>query len=258
MATLNAPIRDWAAQRVWIIGASTGIGKSLAEALLAKGARVAVSARRAAVLDEAFAGQQRAIRIPLDLTDSAAVSSGLAHVEASWGGVDLVVIMAGTYHAIRAWELTEALIRDTMQVNVYGVMNASAMMTQYFLKQGSGHLSIVSSVAGYRGLPKALVYGPSKAAMINFAETLYIDLSEKGIGVSVICPGFVRTPLTAGNTFNMPHLIEPEEAAQQMIAGYERGDFEIHFPRAFTRQLKFLRLLPYRWYFKLVKKSTGL
>jgi short-subunit dehydrogenase len=258
VATLNTPIRDWANQRVWIIGASTGIGKSLADALLAKGARVAVSARRAQVLDEAYAQQSRALRVPLDLTDAAAVAKGLDDIVATWNGVDLVIVMAGTYHAIRAWELTDALVRETMQVNVYGVMSASALLTQYFLKQGSGHLSVVSSVAGYRGLPKALVYGPSKAAIINFAETLYIDLSEKGIGVSVVNPGFVRTPLTAGNTFNMPHLIEPEEAARQMILGYERGDFEIHFPRAFTRQLKFLRLLPYKWYFKLVKRSTGL
>jgi short-subunit dehydrogenase len=258
VASLNAPLRDWPNTRVWIIGASTGIGKSLADALLAQGARVAVSARRAEVLEQAFSNQTNALRLPLDLTDSEAVSRGLGHVVASWGGVDLVIIMAGTYQSVRAWELTDQLVRDTMQVNVYGVMSASALLTKHFLKQGTGHLSIVSSVAGYRGLPKALVYGPSKAAMINFAETLYLDLSEKGIGVSVVNPGFVRTPLTAGNTFNMPHLIEPEEAAAQMIAGYERGDFEIHFPRAFTRQLKFMRLLPYRWYFKLIKRSTGL
>jgi short-subunit dehydrogenase len=258
MSTLNPPIRDWPSQRVWIIGASTGIGKSLAEALLAKGARVAVSARRAEVLEQAFSAHANALRLPLDLTDADAVGRGLDQVVGAWAGVDLVIIMAGTYSSIRAWELTSELIRETMQVNVYGVMNASALLTQHFLKQRAGHLSIVSSVAGYRGLPKALVYGPSKAAMINFAETLYIDLSEKGIGVSVVNPGFVRTPLTAGNKFNMPHLIEPEEAAAQMIAGYERGEFEIHFPRAFTRQLKLLRILPYRWYFKLIKKSTGL
>jgi short-subunit dehydrogenase len=258
LATLNPPIRDWSQQRVWIIGASTGIGKSLADAMLEKGARVAVSARRAQVLEEAFAKHANALRVPLDLTDAPAVAKGLNDVATAWGGVDLVVIMAGTYRAIRAWELTDELVRETMQTNVYGVMSASALLTQFFLKQGSGHLSIVSSVAGYRGLPKALVYGPSKAAVTNFSETLYIDLSEKGIGVSVVHPGFVRTPLTAGNNFDMPHLIEPEEAAREMIRGYERGDFEIHFPKAFTRQLKLLRMLPYSLYFKLVKRSTGL
>ncbi len=258
MATLNPPIRDWARQRVWIIGASTGIGKALADALLAKGARVAVSARTALTLDVAFATQPNALRLPLDITDGKSLAAALDSIHQRWGGLDLGIVMAGTYRAIRAWELNEEAIRNMMQTNVYGAMNASALLTQYCLKQGSGHVSIVASVAGYSGLPKAMVYGPSKAAMINFAETLYIDLSEKGIGVTVVNPGFVKTPLTAGNDFKMPHLIEPEEAASEMIKGYEAGDFEIHFPRAFTRQLKLLRLLPYSQYFKLIKKSTGL
>jgi NAD(P)-dependent dehydrogenase (short-subunit alcohol dehydrogenase family) len=255
---LNPPIKDWSKQRVWIIGASTGIGKSLALDLLSRGARVAVSARRAEALDEAFASHENALRLPLDMTDNAQVVNALSTVDKEWGGLDLGVVMAGTYRAIRAWDLDDAAIRDMMQTNVYGAMNASALLGKQFLKQGAGHLSVVSSVAGYRGLPKALVYGPSKAAMINFAETLYLDLSEKGIGVSVVNPGFVRTPLTAQNEFKMPHLIEPEEAAREMIAGYEGGEFEIHFPRAFTRQLKFMRHLPYSLYFKLIKRSTRL
>ena len=258
MSTLNPPIRDWSKQRVWIIGASTGIGKALADALLAKGACVAVSARRAEVLEQAFGQQSRTLRLPLDITDNQAMAAALDSIHQSWGGLDLGVIMAGTYSAMRAWDLHDEAIRNMMQTNVYGAMNASALLSKYFLNQGTGHVSIVSSVAGYRGLPKALVYGPSKAAMINFAETLYMDLSEKGIGVSVVNPGFVKTPLTAGNDFKMPHLIEPEEAAASMIKGYEAGDFEIDFPKAFTRQLKFLRLLPYGIYFKLIKKSTGL
>lgn len=258
MATLNPPIRDWAHQRIWIIGASTGIGKALADALLAKGAKVAVSARTEKTLDEAFAAQPNALRLPLDIADGKSVAAALSSIHDSWGGLDLGIVMAGTYRAIRAWELNEEAIRNMMQTNVYGAMNASALLTQYFLTQGSGHVSVVASVAGYSGLPKAMVYGPSKAAMINFAEALYIDLSEKGIGVSVVNPGFVKTPLTAQNDFKMPHLIEPEEAASEMIKGYEAGDFEIHFPRAFTRQLKLLRLLPYSQYFKLIKKSTGL
>jgi NAD(P)-dependent dehydrogenase (short-subunit alcohol dehydrogenase family) len=255
---LNPPIKDWSNQRVWIIGASTGIGKALAENLLARGARVAVSARRAQALEEAFSANANALRLPLDMTDSAQLVSALLAIEQAWGGLDLGIVMAGTYRAIRAWDLDDAAIRDMMQTNVYGAMNSSALLGKQFLKQGAGHVSIVSSVAGYRGLPKALVYGPSKAAMINFAETLYLDLSEKGIGVSVVNPGFVRTPLTAQNEFKMPHLIEPEEAALEMVAGYEKGEFEIHFPRAFTRQLKFMRHLPYSLYFQLIKRSTGL
>ncbi len=258
MSTLNPPIRGWSKQRVWIIGASTGIGKALADALLAKGARVAVSARRAGLLDSAFGEQPNVLRLPLDIADSATMRNALAQIDSTWGGLDVGIVMAGTYRAVRAWELDDAAIHDMMQTNVYGAMNASALLSQQFLRQGSGHISIVSSVAGYRGLPKALVYGPSKAAMINFAETLYLDLSEKGIGVSVVTPGFVKTPLTAQNDFKMPYLIEPDQAAAEMLKGYEAGAFEIDFPRAFTWQLKLMRLLPYKLYFKLIKKSTGL
>jgi short-subunit dehydrogenase len=124
-------------------------------------------------------------------------------------------------------------------------------------KQGSGTLALVSSVAGYRGLPKSLVYGPTKAAIINLAEALYLDLRPRGIGVCVVNPGFVRTPLTAQNDFHMPALISPEEAAREIVAGLARGAFEIHFPRRFTRVLKLLRVLPYRWYFAAVRRAVS-
>ena len=120
------------------------------------------------------------------------------------------------------------------------------------LARGSGHISLVGSVAGYRGLPNSLAYGPTKAALINLAETLYLDLHPKGIGVSLVNPGFVRTPLTAGNAFDMPALISPEEAAQAMLQGWARGDFELHFPKRFTLWMKALRLLPNRLFFSLV------
>ena len=124
--------------------------------------------------------------------------------------------------------------------------------------QGERHDRLVSSVAGYRGLPKSLVYGPTKAALINLTETLYLDLHPKGLGVCVVMPGFVKTPLTAQNDFRMPALIEPDEAAREIVAGLERGDFEIHFPRRFTGWLKLMRLLPYRLYFPAIRRMTGL
>ena len=126
------------------------------------------------------------------------------------------------------------------------------------LEQGAGAIGIVASVAGYRGLPKALIYGASKAAVINFTESLYLDLEPKGIGVYLISPGFVKTPLTDSNEFKMPALISAEEAAGAILKGLRQGRFEIHFPKRFTLLLKFLQLLPYRWYFALVHKSTGL
>jgi len=120
------------------------------------------------------------------------------------------------------------------------------------------HLSLVSSVAGFRGLPQSLAYGPTKAALINLAETLYMDLADSHVGVSVINPGFVETPLTAQNAFKMPALLSPAQAAKEVVSGWERGEFEIHFPKRFTLWLKAMRHLPYMAYFAAVRRSTGL
>ena len=124
------------------------------------------------------------------------------------------------------------------------------------LHQGYGHISLLASVAGFRGLPQSLAYGPTKAALINLAETLYLDLSTKGIGVSLVNPGFVETPLTSQNEFHMPALIQPEQAAQAMLRDWAKGRFEIHYPKRFTLWLKLMRVLPYRWYFYLVRRAT--
>jgi short-subunit dehydrogenase len=126
------------------------------------------------------------------------------------------------------------------------------------LKQGAGGIGIVASIAGLRGLPQALIYGPSKAALINLCESLYLDLRPRGIGVYLVNPGFVETPLTAGNDFAMPALISASTAAAELLRGLERGEFHIHFPKRFTNWLRLLRLLPYHWYFWLVHKATGL
>ncbi|MGZ5049072.1 MAG: SDR family NAD(P)-dependent oxidoreductase [Usitatibacter sp.] len=147
--------------------------------------------------------------------------------------------------------------RAIVETNLMGFFNVLGAAVPTLLKQGEGNIVLVSSVAGYRGLPKSLVYGPTKAAIINLGETLYLDLRPKGIGVCVVNPGFVKTPLTAQNDFKMPALISPEEAAAEILAGLERGEFEIHFPRRFTRVLRMLRLLPYSLYFPAIRRLTG-
>jgi short-subunit dehydrogenase len=172
--------------------------------------------------------------------------------------VDLVLVVAGTHQEMRAWELTAAAARALLETNLHAPIGAVAAVLPGLLAQGRGALGIVSSLAGYRGLPKALVYGASKAALINFTETLYLDLRPKNLGVYLINPGFVKTPLTDKNQFRMPHLITADEAADAILAGLARGDFEIDFPKAFSRQLKILRLLPYRLYFAVVRRATGL
>ena len=148
--------------------------------------------------------------------------------------------------------------RSLVETNLIGALNASAVLVPAFCRSSHGAIAIVSSVAGYGGLPSSLVYGATKAALINFAETLYLDLAPRGIGVYLVNPGFVKTPLTDRNEFKMPALISAKEAAKEMIEGFENGKFEIHFPKRFTLWLKLLRLLPYRIYFPLVHKFTGL
>ena len=255
---LNPPLPPWPDCRIWVIGASTGIGAATAKAMLAAGARVALSARKADLLAEVAGGNSRALIEPLDYTESTQVAAAWERVRAAWGGIDLVLIVAGSHAEIRAWELTEANAMALLKTNLHGVIGTTATVLPALLAQGRGALGIVASVAGYRGLPKALIYGASKAALINFTETLYLDLHPRGFGVYLINPGFVRTPLTDKNEFKMPHLISAEEAAASLIKGLDAGDFEIDFPKAFTRQLKLLRLLPYRWYFALIRRSTGL
>jgi short-subunit dehydrogenase len=259
---LNPPLPAWHDARVWVIGASYGIGAAVAVALLARGAHVALSARSADKLRD-VAGDPAATRgaaliEPLDFTDAAAVATAWHRVHAALRRIDLVLIVAGTHREVRAWELTDAESRALMEVNLHGPIGTVAAVVPGLLAQGRGAIGIVASLAGYRGLPKALVYGASKAALINFAETLYLDLRPRNLGVFLINPGFVKTPLTDRNEFRMPHLISAEDAADEIIRGLERREFEIHFPKAFSRQLRFLRHLPYRLYFAAVRRATGL
>jgi short-subunit dehydrogenase len=253
---LNPPIVSWSGQRVWIIGASQGIGAAVARKLLAAGARVALSARRREPLDAIAAGQD-ALVLPLDVVDPARVHDAAAQLRNAWNGFDLALIVAGTHVEMRAqsWDLARA--RSLLDVNLTGVLNCLDAILPQLLQQGRGGVGIVSSVAGYVGLPKALIYGPSKAALINLAESLYGDLHPRGCGVYLINPGFVDTPLTRKNDFRMPALISADEAADATLHGLAAGRFEIHYPKRFTRLLKLLRVLPYPLQFWAVRKVTG-
>jgi NADP-dependent 3-hydroxy acid dehydrogenase YdfG len=255
--SLNPPIPIWTGRRVWLIGASTGIGRATAELLYAKGAKVIVSARNAEALS-AFAAQYPGLQaLVLDATDEAAVQAAARQLLAL-GPLDLMMYCAGTYAAQRAQDMQLHDIAHHVQVNYMGAIYSIAAVLPSMLAAKHGHISLVSSVAGFRGLPKSLAYGPTKAALINLAETLYIDLHDEGLGVSVVNPGFVQTPLTAQNTFHMPALISPAQAAIEIVAHWEKGRFEIHFPKRFTRWMKLLRILPYTAYFKAVSRFTGL
>ncbi|QYF94392.1 SDR family NAD(P)-dependent oxidoreductase [Massilia sp. PAMC28688] len=255
---MNPGIDDWAGKRVWVIGASTGIGEATAHLLVDGGALVAFSARSLDKLLATTASAPRALALPLDVTDPASVAAVCQRLVAQWGGIDLVLVVAGGYNEMRADSFDLAAAHGLIDLNLRGVFNCLAPVLPVLLRQGSGGIGIVSSVAGYSGLPKALVYGPTKAALINLAESLYLDLHPRGIAVYQICPGFVDTPLTRNNDFRMPSLMTAQEAAEQLVAGIERGHFHIHFPRRFTNGLRLARLLPYRLYFWLIRKVTGL
>lgn len=250
---MNPKILDWAGKRVWLVGASSGIGAALAQALAAQGARLALSARR---LDKLQAhGIEGALLLPCDSLDSAGLMAARATLMDAWGGIDLVVYLAGDYEPMSAADFDLARAEQIVAVNFTGAMRLAAAVLGDL--QPGGGIAFVSSVAGYRGLPKALAYGPGKAALIHFAECLHLDLEPRNVGVWAINPGFVSTRLTAKNDFAMPSLQTPEQAAQAIIEGFRQGSFEIHFPKRFTCVLKLLSKLPYRLYFPLIRRITG-
>ena len=256
--SLNPRITDWNGRVVWLVGASSGIGLATAQQLHARGAKVIVSARNAAAIAAFEAAHADSLGIALDATDRDAMSSAAERIVARYGRLDMALYCAGHYAALRAtaFDLDQMLRHD--KVNYVGALYLLDAVLPVLLRQKSGHISLVASVAGYRGLPNALAYGPTKAALINLAQTLYLDLQPQGIGVSVICPGFVETPLTAQNEFKMPALIQPEDAACEMLAGWAAGEFEIHFPKRFTRFLKALSHLGDGLYFNAIRRVTGL
>jgi len=251
----NQPITDWAGKRVWIVGASSGIGAALARHLSERGAVLALSARRAEPLQVLLQNApDGSLALPMDVTDEASVKTTVSTLSNHWEQIDLVVWLAGTYTPMRAQSFDLPAARAVMEANIMGPLNGLAALLPRMLASGHGGIALVSSVAGYRGLPKSLVYGPSKAALTNLAESLYVDLSATNIGVWVINPGFVETPLTAQNDFKMPALISTDEAAKAIIEGFASGSFEIHFPKRFTLLLKFMQWLPYRLYFAAVSR----
>jgi len=254
---LNPPITDWQGRSVWLIGASSGIGLATAKALHAAGARVVVSARNAELLQQFVDTHPGTQAVVLNVSDSVAMAEAAKYVQAQQG-LDVVMYCAGYYQAMRATEYSLSEMLRHLDVNYTGALRVLDAVLPTLVAQGSGHLSFISSVAGFRGLPRSLAYGPTKAALINLAEALYYDVTTHGVGVSLINPGFVETPLVADNDFPMPALITPETAASEILKGWRKGEFHIHFPKRFTRVLLLLRLLPYRWYFALVRRGTGM
>ncbi|SCK26056.1 SDR family oxidoreductase [Vogesella sp. LIG4] len=256
--SFNPRLRNWQGRHVWLIGAGHGIGAALAHQLRAAGALLALSGRNEAALRAVAADDAHCLVLPLDVTREQDWLQARGQLLQRWPHIDLVVMLAGDYAAVRAWQLTPELARHMVEVNLLGVMYGTAAVVPALLHQQHGSIALVASAAGWVGMPNGLVYGATKAAVNHFAQTLYLDLRPRGIGVHVVNPGFVATRLTARNDFAMPALISAEQAASAILAGLARGDFDIHFPRRFSLLLKLAAHLPYRLYFWLAHRVTGL
>jgi short-subunit dehydrogenase len=215
---------------------------------------VAISARSADKLDALQAASKTMAAFPLDVTDEPAVAECYKQIESKDGPVDLVVISSGTWDVVTPPDLDPHVFKKAMEVNFMGVINVLAKVVPDMMKRGKGQIAIISSVAGYRGLPKAAAYGSTKAALINLAESLHPELAESGVTLSIVNPGFVDTPMTAVNEFPMPFLMPVDEAAERLLKGLERKHYEITFPRRFTWIMKLLRLLPNVVYLWLVRR----
>lgn len=245
------------AERVWIIGASYGIGRALALELAGRGDTVIASARSAdklVSLEEQGAGRIRAM--PLDVTDHAAVQEAMAAIEAEHGGLDTAVLNAGTHRPTSARSFKASELRVLVELNLMGTANALEAVMPGMIRRRGGRIAIVASLVGYRGLPTAAYYGASKAALINMAESLRFDLEAAGVRLQLVNPGFVRTPLTDRNDFPMPFLISAEEAARHIARGLAGDRFEIPFPWQLVWMMKLARLLPYALYFPMVGRRT--
>lgn len=241
----------------FITGASSGIGAALTGRCLTQGDRVSAAARRADRLDQLGAGHENFLGLPCDVTDANALSGAVTTAIDTLGPVDCAILNAGIYVPQDTKAIDPAEYARHMDVNYMGVVNALPPLIDSMLARKRGQIAIVSSVAGWRGLPRAAAYGPTKAALISLAESMTFDLAPRGIDIKVICPGFVETESTAVNDYDMPGLISAEKAASEILAGLRTDQFIIQFPKHFTRKMGMLRWLPDRAYFKLIGARTG-
>lgn len=242
----------------WITGASSGIGAALASELADHGWHVAVSARRSDALAELCARRpEQLVAYALDVTDAAACEDVAARIAADMGPIDLAVFNAGIGASFDIRHFDAADVNRRMSVNYGGAVNGIGAVLPAMQARGAGRIAMTASVAGYRGLPGAAPYAASKAAMISLAESLHLDLAGSGVDVSVICPGYVTTPLTADNKHPMPFVISAEAAARRIREGLEAGRFEIAFPRRLVWLLKIFQRLPYGAYFAIIRRVTS-
>ena len=243
-----------AGARVWLTGASSGIGEAMVPMLVDAGARVAISARRTEPLDALAATHpNRVVVVPCDVTDRAAVAAAAHAVIAEFGGLDLAILNAGGSAPFSAAQFSTTPFTQVFGLNYFGVLHAVEAVLPTMQAQRSGHLAVISSASAYNPMASLTAYGASKAAISYTMDALRDELAPWHIDVSVVCPGFIRTPLTARNG-RMPFLLEPDEAARRIVEGLAARRPEVHFPRRLTWPLKLVRRLPGPWRRALLRR----
>ena len=242
---------------IWITGGSTGIGKALAIKFAKEGWNVAISARRENLLKEISERYENIHSFPLDVTDKNKCNEVFNDIKNKFNEVDICFFSTGTWNPKKEKDIDVEQIEDVFKVNFFGTVNSIKAVEKYFKDKKSGIITIVSSIAGYRGLPNSTGYGPSKSALNNLTESLYFDFKRFGVRVCLVSPGFIKTPMTDKNDFKMPFLKTPEYAADKIYDGLiNKNSFEIHFPKALTIILKIFSFLPSKLYFGLVGRMT--
>ena len=241
---------------IWITGASSGIGRALALKFAKEGWIVAASARRESLLQELNKINENIYSFPLDVTNINRCKIVFENIIEKFRNIEISIFGTGIHDPESEKEFSLEKIRKIMEVNYFGTMNSINSVYGYYNNKKSGQISIISSVAGYRGLPAAGAYCASKSALTSFAESLHFEMKRKNVRVSLVSPGFIKTPMTDQNDFPMPMIKSPEFAAEQIYIGLvKKKGFEIHFPKAFTFIMKLLSILPSCIYFKIVEKG---
>ena len=235
---------------IWITGGSTGIGKALAIRFANEGWNVAISARRENLLKELSDRFENISPFPLDVTDKENCKNIFNQVKEKFGDIDICFFSTGTWDPKKEKDIDVEQIENVFKINFFGTVNSIKAVEEYYKNRNEGTIAIVSSIAGYRGLPNSTGYGPSKSALNNLAESLYFDFGRHNVRVCLVSPGFIKTPMTDKNDFKMPFLKTPEFAADKIYDGLvNKKSFEIHFPKELTLTLKFFSILPYKLYF---------
>ena len=242
---------------IWITGGSTGIGKALAIKFANKGWNVAISARRKNLLEEISNAYENVHSFPLDVTDKLRCKEIFQQIKDKFQDIDICFFSTGTWNPKKERDIDVEQIENVFKINFFGTLNAIKSVEEHFKSKKSGVITIVSSIAGYRGLPNSTGYGPSKSALNNLAESLYFDFKRSNVRVCLVSPGFIKTPMTDKNDFKMPFLKTTEYAAEKIYDGLvKKNVFEIHFPKSLTLILKILSFLPNKMYFGLIGKMT--